>query len=313
MKRIVILSSLALILLFSFVRLSTFLNEKNEFSGGGLIKMPINSAQRGIVQLNKWKEFFPGNSLDDSTFQIENTIFKFKRKMVTGLEFESYEINNPSIKWICDINAIEIGDSTFISFFLAVPKSEKKIWSNLSNYFKSKNQELYYENICKAASSYFESMEHVYDFKFNETNVKYSILLSTNMTSTDTPSVKTIYELIDKLRKVLKEKGENPLDSPMLNTTRIETNLISTTVAIPIQHQFAVSGIISMKNMVLGRILEAPVNGGVNEIKKAFDAMEYYKMDRQKMSPAMPFETLLNYRLTLPDSLWKTKISLPIY
>jgi hypothetical protein len=125
--------------------------------------------------------------------------------------------------------------------------------------------------------------------------------------------VKTIYELIDKLRKVLKEKGENPLDSPMLNTTRIETNLISTTVAIPIQHQFAVSGIISMKNMVLGRILEAPVNGGVNEIKKAFDAMEYYKMDRQKMSPAMPFETLLNYRLTLPDSLWKTKISLPVY
>jgi 5-methylcytosine-specific restriction protein A len=130
---------------------------------------------------------------------------------------------------------------------------------------------MHYENICKAAASYFESMEHVYGFKFNETNVKYSILLSTNMTSTDTPSVKTIYELINTLRKVLKEKGENPLDSPMLNTTRIETNLISTTVAIPIQHQFEVSGNIRMKNMVLGRILETPVNGGVNEIKKAFD------------------------------------------
>ena len=111
----------------------------------------------------------------------------------------------------------------------------------------------------------------------------------------------------------MSENGEKAVDSPMLNITQVETNLVSTTVAIPIHRRIDVTGNFKLKNMVLGRILEANVDGGKSDIKQAFSAMEYYRMDRQKISPAMPFETLLNYRQGIPDSLWRTKISLPVY
>ena len=313
MKRFIILSFLVIIVVIAYLSSKTLGGQNNEVYEAFFIKLPINSAQRGITQIKKWKAFFPGKSIDDSTYEIDNTVFKIKRTMLTGIQLESYEKNYPEIQWTADINAIEMRDSAFIQFYLKKLPTEETIWSRLSTKNKTSHQKKNYEKICSSAVSYFESIKNVYGYNIIETNVKDSILLTTNITSADTPSIKTIYELIDKLKLVMSEKGEKAVDSPMLNITQVETNLVSTTVAIPIHRRIDVTGNIKLKNMVLGRILEANVDGGKSDIKQAFSAMEYYRMDRQKISPAMPFETLLSYRQGIPDSLWRTKISLPVY
>jgi hypothetical protein len=313
MKRFIILSFLLIIVVIAYLSSKTLRGQNNEVYEAFFIKLPINSAQRGITQIKKWKAFFPGKSIDDSTYEIDNTVFKIKRTMLTGIQLESYEKNNPNLQWTADINAIEMKDSAFIQFYLKKLPTEETIWSRLSTNSKTNQQKNIYEKICRAAVSYFESIKNVYGYNIIETNVKDSLLLTTNITSVDTPSIKTIYELIDNLKSVMKSNGEIPVDSPMLNITQVETNLISTTVAIPIHRRIDVMGNFKLKNMVLGRILEANVDGGKAAIKHAFNAMENYRGDRQKISPAMPFETLLNYRQGIPDSLWRTKISLPVY
>ena len=100
----------------------------------------------------------------------------------------------------------------------------------------------------------------------------------------------------------------------MLNITRLDTVYVHTMVAIPLLSDIPSKPEFTIKKMILGNILETVVTGNETVIAKGLDALKNYAKDYNKLSPAIPFQSLLCNRLQEKDSTkWQTRLSLPIY
>ena len=66
--------------------------------------------------------------------------------------------------------------------------------------------------------------------------------------------------------------------------------------------------------MVLGNILKAEVTGGLDRVKEGETELANYVDDYHKLSPAIPFQSLVTDRISQADSTkWITRLYYPIF
>jgi hypothetical protein len=65
--------------------------------------------------------------------------------------------------------------------------------------------------------------------------------------------------------------------------------------------------------MVLGNILVAEVKGGVYTAEKAIEVLSVYANDKKRISPAIPYQSLVTDRMQVSDtSKWITRLFYPV-
>jgi len=85
-------------------------------------------------------------------------------------------------------------------------------------------------------------------------------------------------------------------------------------VAIPTKSDLQSEGKFQLKKMVLGNILMAEVKGGVHIVMKGENELTNYMDDYKKLSPAIPFQSLITDRqLETDSSKWVTRLYYPIF
>lgn len=290
-----------------------YIPEQPQVAGKIYVKMPAAPLERGFLSADKWDEFFPGDTLANNSFKINDRIYNIIGMNVSSVDIEMYNESAPEHKWIANIAVYHTSDSTFFIYQAKQARPTLNLFTKLSSWLNMNEQNQQINMICDAASTYFNSIEHIYGFKIIENKMPDLTMVATKMTSIDTPDVKSIYALIGTLRDAIKSSTATPIDSPMLNITRTSEKEILTMVAIPISKDIPTHGNILLKKMIPGNKLETTVKGGEKQLIAALRAMEHFKEDQVKTSPAIPYQVLLNYRLTTPDSLWMTKINYPIF
>lgn len=150
--------------------------------------------------------------------------------------------------------------------------------------------------------------------KIIKQKVTPSSMISMNQTFLQYPSTQEIYSMINTVREYIRIKGGEENNHPMLNVYTEDKKVYKAMVAVPVKTDLPSEGKFRLKKLVLGNILMAEVNGGVETIMKAEKELSNYVNDYKKISPAIPFQSLITNRLLETDtSKWITRLYYPIF
>ncbi|HUH32511.1 MAG TPA: GyrI-like domain-containing protein, partial [Daejeonella sp.] len=161
--------------------------------------------------------------------------------------------------------------------------------------------------------SFVVNTKNVYGYKLERQTVKDTILATSSIYSYTYPDTGKVYQLINSVKKYVKDQNGIQVNNPMLNISKDPSGRYQAMVAIPINEDIKPDKNIVINHMVAGNILVAEIKGGPNRIAEGFKQMKTYMKDFKLVSPAMPFESLVTDRSSEPDtSKWITRIYYPI-
>jgi hypothetical protein len=169
-------------------------------------------------------------------------------------------------------------------------------------------------SLTRELKKYFDQQQNVYGMNIVRKTVTDSTLVSLKKNFDHYPSTEEIYTLIDSVKNFIRKKGGAENNYPMLNIHMEGPGLYEAMVGIPTKIPLTAEGGFTIKHMVLGYILEGEIKGGVSTVLNAEQQMTNYVLDHKKLSPAIPFQSLVTNRLQQKDSTqWITRLYYPIF
>lgn len=305
---LVSLTVLFLLLLIS----SFFISDTIIIAGSQPLPVPATAAQRGINKTREWKQWWPMTPATDSSYSYNQLRFHRLLPELTSVRFLLQE-DDREHEGAFVINTGK-GDSSAIHYEVSLVNTHKNPISRIRHFFNAFSLKSSMDALLLKAAAFYANPDNIYGIHIINTWVKDSTLISTKMIKTDTPSIGDVYALIDKLNSYIQKNKGTIRNAPMLNITRLEANQVQAMVAIPLLRDIPATGDIVIKKMVLGKILETEITGDENAVWKGRQELKNYADDYLKLSPAIPFESLLTNRLQEKDkSRWKTRLSYPIF
>jgi hypothetical protein len=299
MRKIVL--SLTALLILCIAAVYVFIPSQIDIKGRKMVYQPTTSVIRGMMKTDDWSEWLPK--------EVELTVISsLVATIQTTLTVDKIQVPV--------VFLIEDGDNknSFIGFETSMDNSQ---WSPIGRvqYFLFANRiQQQLELILEAAVAYYNYNKGTYGFNIVETKVQDSSLIAIDETFTDTPSLDKIYQMVGQLEQYIVQQNGKAKGAPMVNITRADKNEVYTQVAIPLEKDIPVSGIFTLKKMVLGNLLSVEVQGDQAKVNQAFEATKLYINDKQKYSPAIPFVIYNTNRLLEKDpTKWKSTINYPIY
>lgn len=156
------------------------------------------------------------------------------------------------------------------------------------------------------------SVEAVYGFDVRMGTMKDSVLLVQRKTFLQKPGPAQHYEMIERLRQYAVANGARLIDSPMLYLDVLEGKFV-VQAGLSIDRKLPENDSFSIREMVMGNNLQTMVAGGPGKIAHALQALDKYRADYDKVSPAIPFQVLITHRMLQPDTAqWVTRLILPV-
>lgn len=277
------------------------------------IKVSAKGFSRTFPDDKMWKQWWPGKVKEINA----NTLYEFNNRVYTIAE------KNPS-SLLVNINIT----NTLRSELLFIPENPDSIvlsWvsklylpnnpvTRVQLYFKSLQLKKDLETIAHRIKSFYEKDENIYGLKIIKDHVRDSTLISTSASSKGFPTIEHIYALIEKLQMFALQKGAKQTGLPMLNIHTSDSINFVTRVALPVNKKLKDEGDVVYRWMLGGgNILVTEVIGGPFNITKAFKELENYVIDNRRVSPAIPFQSLVTDRRKETDtSKWITRIYWPV-
>lgn len=296
-----IIGSVLVILLLCLAAVYVFIPSQIKINGSQIVYQPTRSVIRAMTQISKWSEWMPkdvalkANSALVATIKAELNQDGIQVPVLFSIE--NGEGNNSYIRYETSMNNIGWSPIERIQYFLFA----KKIIHQL-------------DLVLAAATAHYNYNKGVYGFDIVETKVKDSSLITIDQTLNDTPSLVQIYQMVNQLTVFVNSQKGKVNGDPMVNITRIDENEVYIQVAIPLEKDIPVKDAFIIKKMVLGNLLSVKVQGDQSKVNQAFEATKQYIIDKQKISPAIPFVIYNTNRLLEKDSnVWVSTINYPIY
>jgi hypothetical protein len=278
-----------------------FIPSQISIKGSQMVYQPSSSVTRAMTQISKWPEWMPKEIALVATSALVATIEADLNQdgiqVPVVFSVENGEGNNSIIRYETGMNNIGWSPIERIQYALFARKIKHQL-----------------DLVLAAATAHYNYNKGVYGFDIVETKVKDSSYLAIDQTSTDTPSLVQIYQMVDQLTAYINGQNGKVKGDPMVNITRVDANEVYLQVAIPLERDIPVNGEFSIKKMVLGNLLSVEVQGDQAKVNEAFEATNQYINDKQKYSPAIPFVIYNTNRLLEKDATkWKSTINYPIY
>jgi hypothetical protein len=301
--------AIVLVALFSFSVL--FIRNKIELTGSKKIHIPVAAAERGLMNFNKWNNWWFNTNVSKN-FKFLNPVKSISEDGFPVIQFD-FIYNNSKLPCLIEIKPVTT-DSSALYFYTSVTDSSFSPIKRFQHFFGAVELKKILDKQLENAAAFYTNTSNIYDFTIVQAKVKDSTLVSSKMITSDTPSIAIVYKMIDALENYIKLHQGEIRNKPMLNITRLDTAHIHTMVAIPLLKDITSTPYFTVKKMILGNILETVAIGDNKTIAKGLVALKNYASDYNKISPAIPFQSLLNNRLLEKDSSkWETRLSLPIY
>lgn len=300
------------IVLFFFI-LSSFFSRPVIIHENNTGKANPRATLRTMLQDSNLQKWWPGTSTQDEKglhLFYDGYTFDVTDKKLSSLVFK-----------ITKQNYLAEG---LLSFFPLYPDSVAFSWQvetknnhllqAINSHFKSNRLKKDLAEILQKIKPYFSNFDNLYKFHIQKTFVTDSILISTSAESKGYPSTEFIYNLIHQLQHYSNLNGSKQTGYPMLNINTTDSINFLTKVALPVDKKLKSSGKIEYKWMLGGgNILVIEVRGGPEKINEAFEELQIYISDFQRLSPAIPFQSLITDRSQEPDtSKWITKVYWPV-
>ena len=284
---------------------------KSSIFSNKTIKTNTKAFSRTILEEDTWKKWWPGKVVvnaanDSSLFEYNGCAYKITEKRFSSL-----------------IVSITEHDTKFISELMFIPiaiDSVTMIWSsksfqggmNLNDKTTKINKDL--ETIMGAIQVFYATESNIYGLQIEKKHVVDSMLISTSVQLNTYPTTVVIYSMIDKLKSFAKANNAKEAGYPMLNIYKTDSIHYKAQVALPIDKKLQDKGDIHYRWMLGGgNILISEVKGGTYCINKALGEMEKYVTDYGRVSPAIPFQSLVTDRTVESDtSKWVTKLYWPV-
>jgi len=296
-----IIGFVSIILILSLAGVYVLIPNQLTIQGSQMVYQPTSSVIRAMTQTSKWSEWMPKEIILQPTNSLVATI--------------QADLNEDGIlvPVVFSIENAE-GNNSFIQFETSMDQIGWSPIKRIQYYLFARKIQGHLNQVLAAATAHYNYSKGVYGFDIVETKVKDSSYLAIDQTSTDTPSLVQIYQMVDQLTAYINTQKGKAIGDPMVNITRVDTKAIYLQVAIPLERDIAVNGVFSIKKMVLGNLLSVKVQGDQVKVNAAFEATKQYITDKQKYSPAIPFVIYNTNRLLEKDpNRWISTINYPIY
>jgi len=270
-----------------------------------------NGANKILNDNSKWMEWWPGKKAKD--FEFNSIIYKPQLpannsfRIMIGFGGDTAQSN---------LNIITAQKDSVFFLWSSIIYTGNNPLKRLNQYKKTKGLANDMDTILARLKFFLEQSQNIYGININSGRVKDTLLISLKKTVDHTPTTQDIYLLIDKLNNAITANGAQATNYPMLNITNPnDSNHFLIHVAIPISKPIKETNEITIKKMVPGNILITnDITGGNYTINKAFEKVQAYVTDFNRVIPAIPFQSLVTNRMQQPDtSKWVTKIYCPVY
>lgn len=306
MKRVVVLLLLLLIVLT--VILYFAISSTQSFSKSVAVACSNEGALRVLMNERKTKKGWPGEKLNDSTYQLKDLKYCIGANLINTTSLNFFEQGRGEL-------VIEQTSPDSSRFTLLVTQQlSLNPLKRLADFFAMKQTKKWVTDFLTSLKQNFDGEELVYGIGIKMSRVTDSAMISTRTVMNHYPSVTEVYELIDAIRTYIKEKGGEETSAPMLNVYEEGMNQYLVMVAVPtITYVQGNETFLQKRMLANGFILMSDVTGGDITIKNGMAALQQYVMDHHKSSPAIPFQMLLTDRRKEADtSKWKTRLYYPV-
>lgn len=256
-------------------------------------------------------EWWPGTKNGDSTFLFNNQVFHLKSYLVNTINLHT-EYNTINIDFgivILLANSTQTQLNNVVTYQLSA-NPLLRVWQ----YFQLNRTKKTLDHLFESCTSYFANPEKVYGLKIEQQKVKDSALISVADAFDHYPSTTDIYKQIDEIKNYIKLKNGKEVNYPFLNIRKLDSLHWESMVAIATEKELPATARFKVKKMVLGNILFAIAKGGLSAIQKSEKQLFYYVSDYHKVSPAIPFQSLITNRSAEPDTnKWQTGLYYPVF
>lgn len=305
---------ISIIILLVIVLASVFIFIPNiiSFNESCIVNMNREGIARKLFTEHAWHLWLSDAVKNDSSnqsFSYHNSYYLISKNR-TGLIF----INNRQLSANTLLVAVSKATDTTQLFWSGLIATSYNPVKRFQIFLASQKLKADINSLLLKMQSYFSKTENVYDYTIKHALVTDSLLVSTSAISKSYPSIRSIYQLIDRLKNYIASQGAKETGAPMLNVSTNDSIYYLTRVAIPVNQQLPPANGIAFKQMLGGgNILVVEVKGGPFSIKKAFYQIQNYLIDYHETAPAIPFESLITDRRKETDTLkWVTRIYYPV-
>jgi len=285
-------------------------------SSAEVVKTPDVAAERYIIgehQWSRWWNYGESNAASSEGPVYRKGDYSYRQ---TGKFYKSIDIaiEKDGRKLSSKLLLIPLSvDSTGIEWKTELPTGYNPA-SRLMRYFEAKKLKQNMDGIMDNLKSFLSKTENVYGISIEKNRLKDTLYVSTKQLFTAYPSIKDIYQLVDKIKNHIAQNGTQVTGSPIYNITRMDEDRYQLMTAVPTDRSLKETGVFSMKYMVKGSFMITEVLGGENQVHEASRNMQQYFQDYRKTSMAMNFTMLVTDRILQPDSSkWVTKLCMPVY
>ena len=300
------------ILIPSFIFIYFFIPNEIKVSKEVEIAQPGVAVTRAFIMVENWGKWMPAKNKNGNTLFLDKGELQIKQSFLssTNTQFTMGDVSLP----VTFFATSKGKDTSIIKYETVIDNRHVSPIQRIVDYWTSLKVKFQMNKVLDAAGKYYANTENIYGFPIIHDRVKDSILISTNHTFTDTPSLPELYGMIHSLEKHIQlNKGEIK-GAPMVNITDMGEAGIFAQVAYPLAKSIPLSDSFQIKKMVLGNILTVKVVGGPKSVCRALNETETYIQDRASASPAIPFVVYNTDRLQQKDtSKWNSTIYFPVY
>lgn len=259
-----------------------------------------------------WSKWCAGKKLNDSTFTDNGINYTITKILFNGFHLIISK-KNDSLQGIVYFESIK-EPSKSILYFSTIEKQN----NGLLERYKSANRIKKFENaisvFMNTIEEYFNSQQKIYGFDVKMERTTDFNLLVYKQELKQEPTVQEIYKAVEKIDTYIKSKNGEIKNPPMLNIFEDAPQVYYVMVAIPTKKAITGTSEIVYKQLVEGNILTAEIKGGPFTIKQAEKEMRNYVQDNKKVSPAIPYQSLITNRLSETDTTkWVTKLYYPVF
>jgi hypothetical protein len=311
MKKVLLVILILLIILFSCIYI--FIPGQIRISAIALAPCIAKNVTGCLANNALVDQWWPEHEAkkNDTSFPYKKYDYSISEVFTDGAEIQlSRDRKNLNSK----LTIIPYGKDSCAANWQTSYTSSLNPFKRLNEYLNAGNIKDDMQDLLNSLLNFAGNIKNVYGFPIERTTFTDTILFATRFSSTFYPSVETIYDHINQIKKRIKDAGATEKDFPMLNVNQLDSNKYEAMIAIcinkeiPGDQSFFVSRMVPMKD----RFLRTEVTGGEQNIQKAHKAIRDYMNDRFLSAPAIPFEILVTDRSKETDtSKWKTVIFHP--
>lgn len=273
------------------------------------INCPAPALARYLTTAQKWKSWWPGVAMGDSSWQLEGKTFHITEILLNGFRALSEDHTVAIDLQFSPVNSNESVITLQTRYALPF-HPVYRLWAWLSGGPAEKIS----NRLHAQCNDFFGNPKNVYGLDIKKGKVQYFSWMAAKNTFDHLPTTEETYQLIEALQLYIIEQKGVALSDPILHVHQEAPSTFELMVALPTDRNLPSTNRFQLKNMILGSLLTAEVKGGSQRVGEAERELENYVKDHQMVSPAIPFQTLItNRRLVQDSSQWITRVNYPIF